>query len=253
MRYVYGIVRSGHPGTDQHGIDPRGGAVTLVDSAQLAAAVSDVDENLEVTEDAARVHLNVLIDLLRSGPVLPVRLGTLAGTDGEVRREVLDANAPHLTLLLDAFADLVEVQVDADDDEIEALTAVASVPGLRGSRPPDLGEAIEQGRQIAAALMARRAYLADQVVNRLRPLAVDDVPRATIRGPEDPTLRWAFLIRRDDLQLLDETIVALRAEFPTLNFRYVGPLPPSHFLDRTGGAAAASDEDTFSNDAHWGW
>jgi hypothetical protein len=253
MRYVYGVVRSGHPGTNQHGIDPRGGAVTLVDSARLAAAVSDVAGDLEITEDAARVHLNVLIDLLRTGPVLPVRLGTVVDTDADIRNDVLDANAAHLDRLLDAFADVVEVHVDADDDEAEALTAVASVPGLRGSRTSDLGEAIEQGRQIAAALMARRAHLAEQVVNRLRPLSVDDVPRATIRGPEDPTLRWAFLVRRGDLRLLDETIIALRGEFPTLNFRYVGPLPPSHFLDRAGGAEAASEQDAFSNDSQWGW
>jgi hypothetical protein len=167
---------------------------------------------------------------------------------------VLDASAAHLTSLLDEFDDLVEMQVDADDDEVEALAAVASLPGMREGRGGDLAATIEQGRQIASVLMQRRADLAEAIVQRLRPLCVDDMARATIRGPEDPVLRWAFLVRRDDLHLLDDAIVALRADYPTVSLRYAGPLPPAHFIDRVvQERTAQSDADTFAGNGSWGW
>jgi hypothetical protein len=251
VRYVYGVVRAGHRKPARRGVGPERGVVDLVASGSLAAAVSDIATNQEITEQDARTHLHVLIDLLRSGPVLPIRLGTVVETDDDVRRDVLDANAADLAAALDGLDGFVEVHVDVDDDQVEALSAVASVPGLRDPGGSGVFADIERGRLIAQELVQRRGRLAEAIVARLRPLCVDDVPRATMRGPEDPLLRWAFLIRRDDLPHLDEAVGTLCADYPTVNVRYVGPLPPAHFLDRLASTPATTDP--FRSDGTWGW
>ena len=64
-------------------------------------------------------------------------------------------------------------------------------------------------------------------------------------------LRWAFLVRRDQLTELDDEMTAVRGEFPALTFRYVGPLPPVHFLARVTAAPPAAD--AFDSNGTWGW
>jgi hypothetical protein len=224
----------------------------IVESGPIAAAVSEVGEELPITEDDARTHLHVLIDLLASGPVLPLRLGTVAGSDDEVRQDVLDARAGELAPALDALDGVIELQLDVDDDEAESLAAITAASLGRHAAPMDLSATVELGQQVAGVLMEHRQQVADEVVGVLRQLSVDDVARSLIRGPEDPVLRWAFLVRLDDLHLFDEAIVSLRAENPTLCFRYVGPLPAAHFVDRIE-VAAQHASDTFRGDGSWGW
>jgi hypothetical protein len=251
--YVYGILRGGHPPPAQRGLGRPPGEVRIVESGPIAAAVSEVGEEQPITEDDARTHLHVLIDLLAGGPVLPLRLGTVAGSEDQVRQDVLDARAGELAPALDALNGVVELQLDVDDDEAESLAAITAASlGRHAAAPMDLSATVELGQQVAGVLMEHRQQVADEVVGALRHLAVDDVARSVIRGPEDPVLRWAFLVRLDDLHRFDEAIVSLRAENPTLSFRYVGPLPAAHFVDRIE-VAAQQASDTFRGDGSWGW
>ncbi|MDT4894091.1 MAG: hypothetical protein QOE97_3126 [Pseudonocardiales bacterium] len=252
MVYLYGIVRARHPAPAQPGLGQPPGEVRIVTSGPIGAAVSDVAEDLPISEDDARSHLRVLVELLRDGPVLPLRLGTVASSEDEARREVLDAGVGDLLPRLEALDGVVELQLDVDDDEAESLAAIAATPAGQHAEPMDLDATIELGQQIAGLLMAHRQELADEVVGRLSQLSVDNVARALIRGPEDPVLRWAFLVRLDDLPKFDEAIAVLRAERPNLAFRYVGPLPAAHFVDRTE-VAAHQAADTFRGDGSWGW
>jgi hypothetical protein len=252
MLYVYGIVRGGHPPPGQRGLGDPPAEVRVVTSGPIGAAVSDVPDDLELTEDDARAQLRVLAQLVRDGPVLPVRLGTAARDDEEVRRVVLDAVAADVVPRLDALDGLVELQLDVDDDESEALAAIADAQPGASAEAMDLDATIELGQRIADLLMAHRRQLADEVVGRLSTLSVANVPRSVIRGPEDPVLRWAFLVRRDDVPAFDEAVAALRGDYPNLAFRYVGPLPAAHFVDRTE-VAAQQSADTFRGNGSWGW
>lgn len=255
MRYVYGVVRAGHPPAALQGVGRPPVDVRLIESGPLAAAVSDVDDDFLVEDNDARAHVHVLIDLLGGGPVIPVRLGTVAPDDDSVRVEVLDAARPELVECIDALDGKVELHVDVDDNEAEAIAAVAGAGPLRPGEALDVASALELGQRVAALLVEHRQQLADEIVAKLRPMAIRDAPRSVIEGPEDPVLRWAFLISADDLAIFDEAVVSLRAAYPNLAIRYVGPLPAAHFVDWRGRTDETGDGslDAFQADGSWGW
>lgn len=253
MLYAYGLVRAGHPAPSVAGIGSSAPAVRIVASGPVAAAVSDVPDGLTVGEEEARRQLHVLVDLLADGPVVPLRLGTLAPDEAQLRSDVVDPVAEAIAPVLDRLDGLVEIHVDVDDDEADSLAAIAgAAPGLRPRAGADLAERLEVGRQLSTLLVDHRTHLADQLVQRLRGYCVDDVPRAVIGGPEDPVLRWAFLVRAEDLALLDQEVIALRADFPSLSIRHVGPLPAAHFVDRMPQSHDAA-ADSFRSSGSWGW
>jgi hypothetical protein len=247
------VVRSAHQAPeDLYGVGRPPAAVRLVSSGPLAAIVSDVDDGFNVEEADARAHVHVLIGLLGGGPVIPLRLGTVAPDDDAVRAEVLDAARDDLVGALDGLDGLVELHVDADDNEAEAIAAIAGAAPVRPGESVDFQSALEVGQHVAQLLIEHRQRLAGEIVERLRPIAVRDAPRSVINGPEDPVLRWAFLVKADDITTFDETVVSIRAAYPSLAIRYVGPLPAAHFVDWR--AAPESEEaDPFQTQSNWGW
>jgi hypothetical protein len=71
-------------------------------------------------------------------------------------------------------------------------------------------------------------------------------------GPEDPVLRWAFLVHRNDgpgtqdLEHFDEAIEKARRAHPELLIGYVRPLPAFHFVNAAKPAGEAPQ-------VRWGW
>jgi gas vesicle protein GvpL/GvpF len=253
MRYVYGVVRAEHPPAQLKGVGRPPVDVRLVPSGPLAAVVSDVDDDFLVEENDARSHVHVLIDLLTGGPVIPVRLGTVAPDDDAVCAEVLDAGRDDLLGCIEALDGKVELHVDVDDNEAEAIAAVAGAGPLRPGEALDVGSALELGQRVAVLLVEHRQRLAEEIVAKLRPIAVRDAPRSVIEGPEDPVLRWAFLIDANDLVTFDEAVIGIRAAYPNLVIRYVGPLPAAHFVDWRGRPERGDEVDTFQGNGSWGW
>jgi hypothetical protein len=254
VRYLYGVVRAGHPEPNCPGVGSPPGDVRLVESGPLAAAVTDLADDFELDENDARAHLDVLVRLLSGGPVLPLRLGTVAPDDDAIRAEVLDAARAELVERLDALVDLVELHVDADDDETETIAAIARTTQLSVGPATDLSAKLELGREVAELIVEQRRQLADQIVGELRPFALGDLPRSMIRGPEDPMLRWAFLVRRDDVADFDQAVIAVRSHHPKTAIRYVGPLPPAHFIDwQQDSDPQVAQPDSFSASSSWGF
>lgn len=254
MRYVYGVVRAAHQASDElHGVGRPPGAVGLVRSGSVAAAVSDVPDGFVIEEPDARAHVHVLTGLVGAGPVVPLRLGTLAADDDAVRAEVLDAARDEFVAVLDALDGLVELHVDADDNEAEAIAAVAQAVPARPGERLDIASALDLGQEVAALLIEHRQRLADEIVARLRPIAVRDTPRSAIQGAEDPVLRWAFLVKADDIGTFDETVASIRAAYPSLAIRYVGPLPAAHFVDWHATWDDSDASDPFRTHSNWSW
>ena len=253
MLYVYGVV----PARDQvdselEGVGEPPGDVRLLTSGPLAAAVSTIPEDFVIDETAARAHLQVLIGLLDQGPVIPVRLGTIGDNEDAVRAEVLDAARAELVQQLDSLDGVVELHVDADDDEAETIAAVAATAPRPAIQGLDLESRIAVGEQIASFVVAHRQRLAEAILQRLGPLAVRNAPRSVIRTAEDPVLRWAFLVRVDEISKFDETVMAIQEDYPSLSIRYVGPLPAAHFVDWDG-VTEQETTDRFTGSGKWGW
>lgn len=251
MFYLYGVVRAGQRAPDKVGVGSPPQPVRVVDGDRVAALVSELPDGYQVHEEDARSHLQVLIAALGDGPVVPLRMGTVAEDETQARRIVAEAEA-ELAATLEALTGVVELQVDADDDMAEVAALVARTAPVVDTANADLATRIEVGQRVAQLVTEHRVQVAERIVERLRRLSVDDVPRSQISGPEDPVLRWAFLVKAEDLELFDEAIVSLRAEFPTLSFRYVGPLPAAHFVARES-VPASEPVDSFRGNGSWGW
>jgi Gas vesicle synthesis protein GvpL/GvpF len=252
MYYLYGVVRADRPDLDAKGVGAPPGDVVLVRSGPLAVAATELPDDFVLKDEDARTHLKVLIALLSDGPVLPLRMGTVAPDVAAVRTDVLGTAPQELIARLDALDGLVELHVDADDDETEAIAAVAQSAGIAPISTGDITERIELGREIAELLVERRQQIATEIVEELRPFALRDAPRAVLQGPEDPVLRWAFLVKRDDIDKFDEAIVATRSHHSKTAIRYIGPLPPSHFIDWQPDAET-EQPDSFTASTSWGW
>ncbi|HZC72671.1 MAG TPA: GvpL/GvpF family gas vesicle protein [Jatrophihabitans sp.] len=252
MYYVYGVVREGHPPPKRKGVGAPPADVTLVESASLAAAVTELPDDYVAGEEDARAHLNVLIALLKDGTVIPLRMGTVEPDEEAVRTDVLDSAQAEMGRRLDALDGLVELHVDADDDESESIAAVAGAAGVRIPAHADLDTKLEIGQQVASLLVEHRRRLAEEILAELRPFAAGDTPRSVGAGPEDPVLRWAFLVKRDDLESFDDAVIAVRSHHPSVAIRYVGPLPPAHFVDWDRVPAEAKP-DSFSAQGRWSW
>jgi hypothetical protein len=232
--------------------------ITIVEAHDVAAAVSDVDADVPLDETDARTHLHVLTELLTAGPVLPVRMGTVVTSNDEVRSALLEPIAAQARAQLDALDGLVELHVDADDDESRQLADLAREGLVRPQRAGGLTATLEAGRQIADVLTDHRRRLAARIVEQLRPIAVDDLARSELSSADDPLLRWAFLVRARDVTRFDDAVDELRTQFPAVAFRHVGPLPAAHFADRVGRDASRSDAtpretDSFAAHGRWGF
>jgi hypothetical protein len=216
--------------------------------------VSELPDDYELQDEDAHAHLQVLIGLLADGPVLPIRMGTVAPSEEAVRTELLDAVHAELSSRLDSIDGLVELHVDVDDDESASIAAVAASAGPRPGPGADLASRIQFGEEIAGLLVDYRRKIAEEIVDELRPLAQRDVPRATLKSADDPTLRWAFLVAKDELPNFDAAVATLRTEHPDLTIRYTGPLPPSHFVDAQPTAEEETKTtDSFQSQGAWGW
>jgi hypothetical protein len=192
-------------------------------------------------------HTAVLQAAVERACVLPMRFGVVLPDTAAVESEFLRPHADALLAQLDAFDALVEVDIKLlCDEEVLLRTIVASRDDvaelherLRG-QPPEATyyERIQLGEMIAQAVEDRRAHLLQRVVARLEPLAAE----TAVSDPahEHMLVNVAFLVERARLEEVDAAVRELDVELgPDLRFRYVGPLPPYHFVETAGTEAPA--------------
>lgn len=240
---VCGVVRSGHPvPAGMPAPDEAIASVRLVHAGPLAAVVRDLPDDAIPGEDDASRYLDALIALLRDGPVLPIRFGTLA-PDEDAVRELLEDTDDELAHRLDALDGLVEVRLRIDGDlDAELRALVAASPALAGARPERLDGRVQRGAQISARLAERRDELGEQVRARLQPLAI---AHTTVRSQSATEVHHAYLIRAEALRAFDQAVQALRDALGERHaIEYAGPLPAFEFTDLSSGARAPT---------RWGW
>jgi hypothetical protein len=247
---VLGVVRQGHPAPPGSGKDAAFD-VRLLESGDLAAAVTEIDDETALTEDDAARHLDTLILLLRDGPVLPLAFGTVSPDDDAVRTEVLDATAADLADRLDAVDGFVETRLEVNFDEQAALRDIMdNDPEVRGMAAETKGKdsaldlRLALGEAVSARLMDWRRLQVDALLPKLTG-PVHSV--AELESQEPLQQRWAFLVSADRLGELDKAVGEQRSSLGTgASVEYVGPLPVYSFL------AKATDRPARQGSA-WGW
>lgn len=245
--HLYAVVPANTDLPDRTGV--QGEVLDVVRSGPLAAVVSPVDVDVEATEADVLAHLDVITSLLGTGPVIPMRFGTIAPDTDAVRHEVLEASCPEFTEHLRATSDVVEVLVTIHVDEDAALREVLSHdPDLGGaSRPTDsMAARIALGENVAGRLAAVVRQWSDELVRGARGHAE---AVTSLDTPEHTSTRFALLVRRDRLDSVDAELrhlpPAAGGGAVPYDVEYVGPLPPLDFpLQPTADNGGSS---------LWGW
>jgi hypothetical protein len=245
-RYVYGIVRS-ETARDLAvtGVEDR--PVERVEHGPVAALVSEApDGPVKASRRNLLAHTEVLQRVAADHCVLPMQFGMVMPSEAGVADELLAAREDALVEQLTTFHDVVEVDLKVVCPEEKLLRAVVAerpeLAELRESlrdRSPDATyfERIRLGELIAGAVEEKRSALLDGVLGRLEPHALSKA--VSEPAHEQMLVNVAFLVARERLEEFDTEVDALARDLgPDLISKYVGPLPPFHFVE-TGSAAWA--------------
>jgi hypothetical protein len=180
------------------------------------------------------------VDALASkGPVLPVQFGSILGDRDSVVRDLL---APAHDRFVEQLAGLegchqfnlratyVEEQVLAEivqmhPDIAELRRRTRDLPA--GTMHPDL---VRLGELVSRALEAKRDEDAQEILEVVRPIAVDEAPRTG--GGVDHLLELAVLVEDERVQELEEGLEDLaEALHERIRLRLTGPVAPYDFAE----------------------
>jgi hypothetical protein len=231
--------------------------VQVVNHRALAAVVSDspysaAGDDVAPTRERVRsmrrdllAHSQVLNRLLPRTTLLPVRFGVILPDEASVVDEVLEPQHDLLVAQLQRIDGAVEVslkvnyaeetvlrQVVRENSHLAARTAAPDGGGHRST----LADRVELGRDIAAAIQARRDRDRRWLLARLQPLTIDIRESST---SELMVLNAALLAAEDRLDRFDEALnTAAHEAGEGMRFNCVGPLPPYSFVDLRLGVPA---------------
>jgi hypothetical protein len=249
--YVYGITAASHPalpeGMGGVGDPPR--QVRILKAGDLAAVVSDAPEGLRPKRKDLLAHQNVLSEAGAAACVLPMRFGSVAPDDDTVT-SVLAERAEHYKERLGTLDGKVEYNVKGSHVEEAVLHRVmAENPEIRAQAEANrqagggsYDDKIRLGEMVAAAVQAREAEDAAEVLRALEPAAA-----AVSEGPE--STGWlanvSFLVARETAEEFLAAVEEARKNLPHLELRVNGPLPPYSFVEpgpaEPAGTAAGAD------------
>lgn len=208
--------------------DPRG---------ELAALVSEVPSlEIAISRDDLLAHEGVIEEAMARSDVVPLRFGTIATSDEEVRQGLLDAQRDLLRHLFERVNGRVELglkvfwrrerlfaEIAAEDDAVRAHRHALGAAGNTG-----FFQRLQLGRMTEQAIMRKRDQEADRMLSVVEPLADESA-----LGPllsDLMILNAAFLVERSQVPIFEATVRQLEGdESGRLILRYVGPLPPYSF------------------------
>jgi hypothetical protein len=178
----------------------------------------DVQRAPAPDEEALREHDRVVTALMEDGPVLPMRFGTVAGSEADVR-ELLARRGEELRGQLAHVRGRVEMGVRAmwDDEPAEGGPVGGHAAGSRPapSRPANGAEFMRRKAKLRAAARQRATALDEAIAD----LSVDKVVHLIPR--DDTAFSASYLVEHHDA----EAFAARAGEHATVT----GPWPPYSF------------------------
>lgn len=244
--YAYGVLSRSDAARVSVAGGVEGADIRTVEHAGLAALVSTVEGDALAVAREVRAHWRVLEEATKSGPVIPVRFGTVMEGDAAVREQLLEPRAQDLLELLAALQGRLQLNVNAEYDEERLLREVVrSSPPIAALRervtalPENAGyyERIRMGELVAAEIARRREQDEALALARLEKQSV--ASRVEELSSQNGAFNLAFLVNSDEVDGFGEAVGRLREELgERVSLRYVGPLPPYSFIESDLGAGA---------------
>ncbi len=238
-RYLYCVMRTeAAAGLIATGIDEL--PVSYVAVNGLAAIISPSEvKRYRLNRQYTLAHETVIEKAMALDTVLPVRFGTVAETENQIRRKLLTQRATDLEQHLQRMDGKVEMGVKVlwNVDRIYADILERDVAirtrrdRLAAMLPEDTHyERIHLGKMVEDALAARKTDDADWIMERFTPFALES-RRGDIYG-DTMVLNASLLIEAAREDELDAVVQAVDHELTGLfTIKYVGPLPPFNFVN----------------------
>lgn len=235
------IVRDDHPGPAASGhsqgpADPR-----LIRQGPLAAVVATAPDRVRPRRRDLLAHQETLAALAVSGPVIPMRFGTVAPDDDVVRAHLAEERDQCLATL-ERLTGRVEFNLKALPATEALATLLREDPVVRRLRDatraaPGYEANMRLGEAVASALDRRAAEAGRAAARELLAAAVDGCPAPEVAGCP---LNTSFLVDAD-------AAAAFRSEADRLatayrdraDLRLTGPLPCYSFAAAGSGTVAA--------------
>ncbi|MCC2275923.1 GvpL/GvpF family gas vesicle protein [Streptomyces sp. ET3-23] len=236
--YVYCITRSGDAGPlpdNLTGVGDPPLPVRQLEQDGLTAVVSDCPGRLRPKRRDLLAHQRVLTEVGRKSAALPMRFGSIAEADDDVR-DVLREHADSYRQKLQQLDGRVEYNIKAVHQQEAVLHHVlarnadlrARAEANRRAGGGTYEERLQFGELVAAAVRECETEDAEAVRRALEPAA-----EGVRVGPESTGwfVNLSFLVTQADAERLLTAVRRLTDELPHLELRVNGPLPPYSFTD----------------------
>jgi hypothetical protein len=215
--------------------------VVVLPAGGVAAVVTQVDVERPLGRGVDLLAYNSVLDALaqRSGPVVPVRFGSVLADDDAVRAELLLPDEERFSGILGSLAGREQFLFSAEYDEQQLLSevvqdepAIAELRHRTKDLPPDAAYAdrVHLGELVSSAVAQRRDVDADRLLDDVLPLCVSHVIRP-VSGLE-PVVDVALLVETTARERLEHRLeVMAEEEHPRIRLRLMGPIAPYDFAD----------------------
>jgi hypothetical protein len=240
-KYLYCIIEeASHRTFGPIGIGERGDEVHTLCHRDLACVISSspITEGL-VNRNNLMSHETIIEKVMKDYTVLPIRFGTIATSNDEVRSLLIKKYHEFKNLLrtmdnkvemgLKAFwqdMDLIFKEIADSDIEVKQLKKKIQ----KKHKDPSLNERVALGEKVKNALIKKKEAEAEEFIQSLKLNCIDY--RLNEPVGDDMLINSAFLISRMKEQEFDDIAYNLMESYKNrLKFKYIGPSPPFNFVN----------------------
>lgn len=219
--------------------------VYTINEDGLAIAVSDTPkEEYSFIKEHLTGHQKVIEEIMKEGyDVLPVRFGTIAKSEEDVKEKVLRAKRKELLETFPIVEGRVELGLRAFWKDMSSIfqEIVKENPEIQRAKrevqknPLQLKVA-SVGELVQKSLDLKREKEASKILSPLKKLAVDFKERKLLRSrdvmKDSMILSSAFLVSKENEIEFDKRVRAFSEEYDKrIRFIYMGPIPPFNFVE----------------------
>lgn len=239
-KYLYCIIEeASHRTFGSIGIGEKRNEVHTLCYRDLACILSStLMTKYLINRNNLMAHEKVIEEVMKEYTVLPIRFGTIATSNDEVR-SLLMKNYHEFKKLLRSMDNKVEMglkvfwlnmdmifkEIAASDREVKALKEKIQ----KKDKDFSLDERITLGEKVKNALERKRETEADEVLRPLKSKCID----FCLNEPagDSVVLNCAFLIDRMQEREFDDIVENLTRKHNNHKFKYIGPSPPFNFVN----------------------
>ena len=219
--------------------------VYTINVGDLAIAVSDTPkEEYEFIKEHLTCHQKAIEEVMKEGyDVLPVRFGTVAKSEENIREKILKSKRKELLETFPIAEGRVELGLRAFwrdmpgiFQEIVKENREIQIAKKQTQKNPHQFAVAGVGELVQKALDTKREMEAQKILSPLKKLAVDFKERELLRSREimkdSMILSSAFLVPKENEKEFDKRVRALSKECDKrIKFIYMGPIPPFNFVE----------------------